>query len=47
MLVASTVGVFFVCIALDAVRDRLFRLLRVNDRIDALFAKIKSKNNAI
>lgn len=35
------------CIAIDSVRDRLFRLLRVNDRIDTLFAKIKPKNNAI
>lgn len=47
MLVASTVGIFFACIAIDSVRDRLFRLLRVNDRIDTLFAKIKPKNNAI
>lgn len=47
MLVASTVGIFFACIAIDSVRDRLFRLLRVNDRIDTLFAKNKPKNNAI
>ena len=47
MLVASTVGIFFACIAIDSVRDRLFRMLRVNDRIDTLFAKIKPKNNAI
>ena len=47
MLVVSTVGIFFACIAIDSVRDRLFRLLRVNDRIDTLFAKIKPKNNAI
>lgn len=47
MLVASTLGIFFACIAIDSVRDRLFRLLRVNDRIDTLFAKIKPKNNAI
>lgn len=40
-------GHFFACIAIDSVRDRLFRLLRVNDRIDTLFAKIKPKNNAI
>ena len=43
----TVVGIFFACIAIDSVRDRLFRLLRVNDRIDTLFAKIKPKNNAI
>ena len=43
----TVVGIFFACIAIDSVRDRLFRLLRVNDRIDTLFVKIKPKNNAI
>ena len=41
MLVLSTVGIFFACIAIDAVRDRIFKWLRVNDRIDALFARFK------
>ncbi len=41
LLVASTVGIFAVCIAIDSVRDRLFRLLRVNDRIDNLFSRLK------
>lgn len=41
LLVASTVGIFIICIAIDSVRDRLFRLLHVNDRIDSLFARFR------
>ncbi len=44
LLIASTVGIFVACIAIDSVRDRLFRLVRVNDRIDALFARFKKQD---
>lgn len=36
VLVGSTVAIFVACIAIDAVRERLFGLVRVNERIDAL-----------
>lgn len=42
ILITSTVGIFIACIACDAIRDRLFGLLRVNDRIDALSARVST-----
>ena len=43
LLVGSTIAIFVACIAIDAVRNRLFRLLRVNDRIDALSAYVDTR----
>lgn len=37
---ASTVAIFIACIAIDAIRDRIFRLLRINDRIDTLSDRV-------
>ncbi len=39
---ASTVAIFIACIAIDAIRDRIFGLLRINDRIDALSARVST-----
>lgn len=39
VLAAVTLLVFWSCIFIDSLRDRLFRALRVNDRIDRLFAR--------
>lgn len=40
LFVASTVAIFIACIAIDAIRDRIFRLLRINDRIDTLSDRV-------
>ena len=43
LLAASTAAIFLCCIAIDAMRDRLFRLLRINGHIDAIADKLNRR----